>query len=355
MSESNHVSDNQASEPAVASSASSASAASRSGSGAAASPSHDGWERSTLEKLLMAQIDEQRRNRRWQLIRRALTIVFFGWLAWLIFSAGPGFQAPVEVTGRHTALVSVVGLIEPEGEVDAYVVNEALRAAVEASESAGVVLRMNSPGGSPVQSSLIFNEIRRMKALYPEKPILAVVEDVCASGGYYIASATDAIYVNQSSLIGSIGVRLDSFGFTEALKKLGIERRLITAGENKAMLDPFLPEKPEHKRITQVMLQEVHEQFIAAVKEGRGDRLANDPDIFSGMVYTGARGVDLGLADGYGSVESVAREVIKAETIIDYSYAPSVAERLAKQFGAGMGEVVLTTLRAASMGLVPSP
>lgn len=313
-----------------------------------------GWERDALEKILLAQVEEQRRGRVWGLARRLITFVFIGWLGWLGYSAQARFHSPTDVIGRHTAMVSMVGVIEPDGVVDASAVMDALRSAVEANDSAGVVLRMNSPGGSPVQSALIYDEIRRLKSLHPNKPIVAVVEDVCASGGYYIAAAADAIYVNQSSLIGSIGVRMDSFGFAEALKKLGIERRLLTAGENKAMLDPFLPEKPEHRKITQAMLQEVHGQFISAVKDGRGDRLANDPDLFSGMVYTGARGVELGLADDFGSVDSVARDVIKAERVVDYSYSPSVAEQLARQFGAGMGDVMLSMLKTSATGLVPT-
>lgn len=247
----------------------------------------------------------------------------------------------------------MTGVIEADGDVDALQVSEALRAAFEAPDAVGVLLRMNSPGGSPVQSGIIYDEIRRLKALYPDKPLVAVVEDVAASGGYYVAAAADTIYVNQASIVGSIGVRLDGFGLTEAMKKLGIERRLLTAGTNKAMLDPFLPQDPKHQRATQQMLDDVHQQFISAVQAGRKDRLKSDPDVLSGMVYTGTRGIELGLADGLGSVASVARDVIKAEEIIDYSHQLSVAERVAKRFGAATGETLLRAMRPGGVGSTP--
>jgi len=191
-----------------------------------------------------------------------------------------------------------------------------------------------------VQSGMVFDEIRRLKKLHQDKPVIAVVEDVAASGGYYVASAADSIYVDKASLVGSIGVRMDSFGFTEAMKKFGVERRVLTSGENKALLDPFLPVDPKQKAAVQSMLTEVHQQFIAAVKGGRGDRLKASPEIFSGMVWTGAKSVELGLADGIGSVDSVAREIVKAEEVVDYTLQPNFAERLAKRFGASMGEAL---------------
>ena len=303
-----------------------------------------------MERLLFETLREQRAARKWAMMRRAssLSVLLIAalWLG-LAWDDSPG---PI---GRHTALVSMTGVIEADGDVDALQVSEALRAAFEAPDAVGVLLRMNSPGGSPVQSGIIYDEIRRLKAIYPDKPLVAVVEDVAASGGYYVAAAADTIYVNQASIVGSIGVRLDGFGLTEAMKKLGIERRLLTAGTNKAMLDPFLPQDPKHQIATQQMLDDVHQQFISAVQAGRKDRLKSDPDVLSGMVYTGTRGIELGLADGIGSVASVARDVIKAEEIIDYSHQLSVAERVAKRFGAATGETMLRAMRPGGVGSTP--
>jgi protease-4 len=304
-----------------------------------------GWERSVLEKLVQGQLKEARDARRWAIARRLLTLIFFVWLI-LYLTKEPWRQhGGGEVLGEHTAVVSLLGVIEPEGDIDALTVNEALRDAFETREAKGIVLRINSPGGSPVQSALIFEEMRRLKGLYPDKKLIAVIEDVGASGAYYVAAGADSIYVNQSSLVGSIGVRMDSFGFTELLKKIGVERRLLTAGENKALNDPFLPENPKAKKILQDMLNEVHGQFIAAVKAGRGDRLKEDDEVFSGRVFSGARGVELGLVDGLGSLEGVAREVIQAPKLVDYSYEPSWPERLAREFGAGAGASAIKLLR----------
>ena len=290
-----------------------------------------------IEKVLLANLAEQRRARRWGIFWRFATfgvsIIILAGIFW-------GDHATVShvPTSRHTALVNIDGVISSDGNASADVLNESLRLAFENKAAAGVILRVNSPGGSPVQSGIVFDEIKRLKALHQDKPVIAVIEDVGASGGYYVAAAADSIYVDKASLVGSIGVRLDSFGFTEALKKLGIERRLLVAGENKSMLDPFLPVDPKKKAAMQAMLDEVHTQFIDAVKTGRGDRLSKSPEVFSGMVFTGSRSVQLGLADGLGSIDTVARDLIKAEEIIDYTLQPSLAERLAKRFGASMGE-----------------
>ena len=307
-----------------------------------------------IEKLLMAQVTEQRRARRWAMVRRLLSLLVLLWITWMVFSRGPGLQGSDVINGPHTAVIDISGVIEAEGESDGFMVSEALAEAFETKEAKGIVLRINSPGGSPVQAGMIFDEIRRLKKAYPDKPVMAVVEDVAASGGYYIAAAADQIYVNQASLIGSIGVRMDSFGFTEAMKKLGIERRLLTAGQNKAMLDPFLPQKPEHQQVMRSLMAEVHAQFIEAVKQGRGDRLklvAGQPDdkaeVFSGMVYTGTKGIQLGLADGLGTVQSVARDQIKAETLVDYSVSPTLAERLAQRFGASMAQTLFGLMRSS--------
>jgi protease-4 len=307
-----------------------------------------------IEKLLMAQVTEQRRARRWAMVRRLLSLAVLLWITWLVFSRGPGLHGTEVINGPHTAVIDIKGVIEAEGESDGFMVSQALADAFETNEAKGIVLRINSPGGSPVQAGMIFDEIRRLKKAHPDKPVMAVVEDVAASGGYYIAAAADQIYVNQASLIGSIGVRMDSFGFTEAMKKLGIERRLLTAGQNKAMLDPFLPQKPEHQQVMRSLMAEVHGQFIQAVKEGRGDRLklvAGQPDdkaeVFSGMVYTGTKGIQLGLADGLGTVQSVARDQIKAETLVDYSVSPTLAERLAQRFGASMAQTLFGLMRSS--------
>jgi len=303
------------------------------------------WERSVLEKLVQGQLREARDARRWAIARRLLTLLFFVWLVLYLSREPWRHHGGGEALGDHTAVVSLLGVIEPDGDVDAITVNEALRDAFETREAKGVVVRINSPGGSPVQSALIFDEMRRLKALFPEKKLIAVIEDVGASGAYYVAAGADSIYANQASLVGSIGVRMDSFGFTELLKKIGVERRLMTAGDNKALNDPFLPEDPKSKKIIQDMLNEVHEQFISAVKAGRGDRLKDGSEVFSGRVFSGARSVELGLVDGFGSLEGVAREMIQAPKLVDYSYEPSWPERLAREFGAGAGASVLKILR----------
>jgi protease IV len=300
-----------------------------------------------IEKVLLAHVAEQRRARRWGIFWRVAT---FGVLAIILAGVMSDHATVSSVpTSRHTALVDIDGVISSEGNASADVLNESLRMAFENKAAAGVILRINSPGGSPVQSGIVFDEIKRLKALHQDKPVIAVIEDVGASGGYYVASAADSIYVDKASLVGSIGVRLDSFGFTEALRKLGVERRLLVAGENKSMLDPFLPVDPKKKAAMQGMLNEVHEQFIEAVKKGRGERLAQSPEVFSGMVFTGARSIQLGLADGLGTIDSVARDLIKAEDIIDYTLQPSLAERLAKRFGASMGEAFAKVMSGWSL------
>ncbi|MFZ9346544.1 MAG: S49 family peptidase [Burkholderiaceae bacterium] len=292
-----------------------------------------------VEKVLLAHVEEQRRARRWGNVWRAAS---FGVLV-LILSLSfwdPMGSSRLHPTSRHTALVDLSGVIDQDGGASADVMNESLREAFKNTHAAGIILRINSPGGSPVQSGMIFDEVRRLKALHKDKPVVAVVADVAASGGYYVAAAADSIYVDKASLVGSIGVRMDGFGFTEAMKKLGVERRVLTAGENKALLDPFLPVDPKQKTAVQSMLSEVHQQFIEAVKHGRGDRLKPTADMFSGMVWTGAKSVELGLADGLGTVDSVARDVIKAEEVVDYTLQPNLAERLAKRFGAAAGDAM---------------
>jgi len=248
-----------------------------------------------------------------------------------------GLWDPMErvAGGRHTALVDVDGVIESKGESSAEAIAAGLQAAFADSNTAGVVLRINSPGGSPVQAGIVYDEIKRLRGKYPDIPLYAVVEDVCASGGYYIAAAADRIYVDKASLIGSIGVLMDGFGFVGTMEKLGVERRMLTAGSNKAFMDSFSPLEEKDRVHVQSMLDDIHRQFISAVRTGRGDRLKEDAETFSGLVWTGQRGGEPGLADELGTVDSVARDVIKVENVVDFSRRQSLAERLAKRVGAG--------------------
>ena len=289
------------------------------------------WERKVLEKLAFAAIEEQRRARRWGIFFKLLGFVY---LAVLLAAVIDWSALNPEKAARHTALIDVHGVIQAKGDVNADDVLSALQAAFDDSGTAGVVLRINSPGGSPVQAGIIADEIRRLRGKYPDKPLYAVVEDICASGGYYIAAAADKIFVDKASIVGSIGVLMDGFGFTGTMDKLGIERRLLTAGENKGFLDPFSPQNERHKAHAQQMLDEIHRQFIDEVRKGRGSRLKETPEMFSGLMWTGAKSIELGLADGFGTVESVARDVLKAEEVRDYTVKPNFAERFARRLSA---------------------
>jgi protease-4 len=294
-------------------------------------PNNDSaWERKTLEKLVFAALDEQRARRRWGIAFKTLGFVYL--LAILV--AVVDWGAGAEHQERHTALVNLNGVIEAKGESNAENLVAALNSAFDEKNVAGVILRINSPGGSPVQAGIINDEIRRLRTKYPDKPLYAVVEDMCASGGYYVAAAADKIYVNKASIVGSIGVLMDGFGFTGTMDKVGVERRLLTAGENKGFLDPFSPQAPQHKAHAQTLLNDIHQQFIDVVKTGRGKRLKETPEMFSGLMWTGAQSIQLGLADDFGSVDLVARDVIKAEKVLDYSVKDNIAERFAKRLGA---------------------
>lgn len=302
-----------------------------------------GWEREVLEKLVLGSLAERRRARRWSIFMRLLTLA---WLTIVILYFGGWLSGDVvKTSARHTALVDLEGVIASNSETSADDIVSALESAFEDSRTAGIVLKINSPGGSPVQSGIIYDEIRRLRGKYPNTPLYAVVEEVCASGGYYVASAADGIYVDKASLVGSIGVLMDGFGFVGTMNRLGVERRLITAGDKKGFLDSFSPMSDEARAHAQKMLDEIHQQFIDVVRKGRGERLGNDPDLFSGLVWTGARSVELGLADGLGTVGSVARDVIKAEDIVDFSTRPSFAAKLARRIGASAGEALARTLR----------
>ena len=290
------------------------------------------WERDVLERLALAGIREQRSARRWGIFFKLLT---FAYLTVILFLAVDWGKADGVTDGKHTALVEVSGIIGPGTDNSAEKINSALQAAFKDTNTQGVVVRVNSPGGSPVQSQNIYDEMRRLRKKYPAIPLYVVVEDLCASGGYFVAAGADRIYVGKSSLIGSIGVRMDSWGVTGLMDKLGVERRLLTAGENKGFLDPFLPVDEKQKAHALGMLNEIHQQFINVVREGRGKRLKETPDIFSGLIWTGEKSVELGLADGFGSLDYVAREVIKAEDIVDYSQKENLAEKFARRLGAG--------------------
>jgi protease-4 len=308
-----------------------------------APPASDRWERTTLEKLAFATLNEQRQARRW---RNGLRLAWLGFLvvmAWVLLGRS---AAPTAVSTPHTAMVSVTGEIAPGLEASAEAVNAALRVAFEDQAARAVVLLINSPGGSPVQAGMINDEIMRLKALH-KKPVYAVVEETCASAAYYVAVAADQIFVDKASIVGSIGVLMDGFGFTGLMNKLGVERRLLTAGENKSMLDPFSPMADRQRAYAQQMLDQIHQQFIAAVKAGRGDRLKENGETFSGLFWSGQQAVDQGLADQFGSLEYVAREIVKAEDIMDYTRRENVAERLAKRFGAAVGEVLLRAMHTA--------
>jgi protease-4 len=295
------------------------------------SPNNDtAWERKVLEKLAFAALDEQRARRRWGILFKTLGFVYLLVVLIAVVDWGSGAEHQV----RHTAMVNLNGVIEAKGEASAENLVTALNAAFEEKNVAGVILRINSPGGSPVQAGIVNDEIRRLRGKYPDKPLYAVVEDMCASGGYYVAAAADNIYVNKASIVGSIGVLMDGFGFTGTMDKAGVERRLLTAGENKGFLDPFSPQAPQHKAHAQLLLDDIHKQFIDVVKTGRGKRLKETPEMFSGLMWTGAQSIQLGLADDYGSVDSVARDVIKAEKVLDYSVQDNIAERFAKRLGA---------------------
>lgn len=288
------------------------------------------WERGMLEKIALAGLHEQRKARRWGIVFKSLT---FGYLFIVLLVILLGGKDSTSHSGKHTALVDLQGVIAEGADASADNVVAGLRAAFESKGTVGVILRINSPGGSPVQAGYINDEIQRLRTKYPKKKLYAVVSDLCASGGYYVAVAADEIYVDKASLVGSIGVRMDSFGFVDALKKLGVERRLLTAGDHKGMLDPFLPVDAVERQRVQEMLDSIHTQFINVVKEGRGDRLKNDPQMFSGMFWSGEEALKLGLADKLGSAGYVAREVIGEEEIVDFTPKKDFFDRLAGQIG----------------------
>jgi protease-4 len=309
-------------------------------------PRDPGWERATLEKLAFATLEEQRRARRW---RNALRFSWLGFLV-VVFWVGVSRSGPSQdVSLPHTAVVEIKGEIASGAEASADQIGAALRSAFEDEGARAVVLLINSPGGSPVQAGIINDEIRRLKAKH-QKPVYAVVEESCASAAYYIAVATDRIFVDKASIVGSIGVLMDGFGFTGLMDKLGIERRLMTAGENKGFLDPFSPQTDKQRVFAQSMLNQIHQQFIQVVRSGRGDRLKESPEMFSGLFWSGEQAIQMGLADQLGNLDFVAREIVKAEDLVDYTRRENVAERLVKRFGAAIGDAaVRATARSPAL------
>jgi len=308
------------------------------GGRANASPRKEGWERDILEKLAFATIKEQRARRRWGIFFKLATLTLICFAIWTGMTTASDGK---ENVGPHTALIKIEGTIESKGAGDAETVISALSKAYSDPGVVGIILQINSPGGSPVQAGIINDEITRLRAENPKKPLYVVVGEICASGGYYIAAAADRIYVNKASIVGSIGVLMDGFGFTGAMEKVGVERRLLTAGANKGFMDPFSPQSDTQKIYAQDMLNEIHQQFIDVVRKGRGARLKETPDTFSGLVWSGAKSVELGLADGFGTVESVARDQLKSNNIVDYTQREGLSDRVLRKFGAAAGAAAM--------------
>jgi protease IV len=311
--------------------------------GPAAPPPRPAYE-AALERVAQEMLRERRSEHRWRVFFRLAWLGLVLAVAWAVFAARSHVNA---ATGPHTALVEVRGEIAADSEASAENLVAALKSAFEDSGAQAVVLRINSPGGSPVQAGIINDEIRRLKAKH-QKKVYAVVEEMCASGAYYIAVAADEIYVDKASLVGSIGVLMDGFGFVGTMEKLGVERRLLTAGANKGMLDPFSPQNEKHNAYAKAMIEQIHQQFIKVVKDGRGKRLKETPDTFSGLFWNGEEAIRQGLADKIGNLDYVAREVVKAEEVIDYTPHENIAERLAKRFGASVGYGAVKALRELS-------
>lgn len=295
------------------------------------------WEQKTLRDLLFETLKEQRRKRRWNIFFKFFYIILG--LFFILWLASPD-DSNFSLGKPHTAVIDIRGIIDDNSQASAKNVIDALKDAFKEPNAKGIILRINSPGGSPVQASYIYNEVMRQKYLHPKKPIYAVCVDLCTSAAYYIASSTDAIYANPSSLVGSIGALIDGFGFVGAEQKLGIERRLVTAGKSKGFLDPFSPLKKEDEAYAHEMLDQIHEQFIIDVKRGRGKRLKEGDDIFSGRVWTGIGAQPLGLIDGFGSTESVARDIIKAKTMVNYTVKENYFEQFANRFGAFCNQTI---------------
>jgi len=299
------------------------------GNHAAANNSSD----AILQELAIDYMHDKKIRRRWKFFWFGLFALYV--IATLLFASGG--NGPAGYHKPHTALVELNGVIGAESGASADTINDSLRKAFESKQSKGVILRINSPGGAPVQSADINDEITRLRELFPDKPMHVVISDMAASGGYFVAVAADQIFANRSSIVGSIGVRMDSFGFVDAIKKYGIERRSMTAGKNKSIFDPFLPVKASQQRHIYKMLDQVHQHFIETVKQGRGERISDDPDVYSGLFWTGEEALGLGLIDAFGSLDYVARDVIGYKDIVDYTYRPNLLDQLSKDFGVAVG------------------
>lgn len=306
------------------------------------------WERDVIEKLAFAALTEQKRTRRWNIFFKMLLFLYLLVLGGIALY--PKFKSEmIDVGEGHTAVIDIVGMIAEDKQANAEDIIDSLREAVKDPNTKGIILHANSPGGSPVQSAYVYDEIRKIKKEHAQLPIVAVVSDICASGCYYIVSASDKIFVNQASLLGSIGVLMDGFGFVEAMQKLGVERRLMTAGDHKALLDPFSPPKPEESQYMQTLLDQVHQQFINAVKSGRGDRLKETPEMFSGLVWTGESCVKIGLADDFGTEDSVAKEVVGAKKRVDFTHRERLLDRIAGKLGSSFGQTITQLLTAPKL------
>ncbi len=301
------------------------------------------WEHNLINRLAFAALNEQRRSRRWNVFFKSLLFVYLFFLLVLYFPK----KGPEISMGKHTAVVQVNGVISADSPANADAVIGGIKAAFEDKNTKGIILRINSPGGSPVQSGYVFDEIRRLKTLHPDVPVYAVVSELCASAAYYIAAATDQIYASRSSMVGSIGVLMDGYGFVGTMEKLGVERRLLTAGEHKGFLDPFSPMKESDRKQMEGVLKNAYQQFVTAVKTGRGDRLKDDPRVLTGFVWTGEQALDLGLVDGLGSPGYVAREVIGAEKLVDYTQQRNLLDRFAERIGGSVANNL--------MGAIMSP
>jgi len=312
-------------------------------------PDDPNWQKDVLTKLLFASLEEQKRTRKWNTIFKVLLLIYLLLVLMAMLIPG-GAKSPLP-KGDHTALIEINGVIASDAEASADNVVTGLRKAFENDDVKGIILRINSPGGSPVQAGYINDEIKRLREKYKDTKVYAVIADLCASGGYYIASAADEIYADKGSLVGSIGVVINGFGFVDAMGKLGVERRLYTAGENKGFLDPFSPQKHDETKHVQGMLGQIHQQFIDVVKAGRGDKLKDDPTLFSGLVWTGEEGMRLGLVDALGSSSYVAREVIKAEDIVDYTTKPTILEQLVDRFSVKVASTLANTMLQNNLNL----
>ena len=295
------------------------------------------WEKQTIEKIATDSFLHQKNSRRWSIFFKLVSLIYIGWILFFVLTSS---NSSTIGTGDFTALITLNGEIGVGSEVSAINVKSSLKEVYDNPGTKALILAINSPGGSPVQSGIINDEIVRYKSLYPQIPVYAVIEDICASGGYYIAVAADKIFVDKASIVGSIGVLMNGFGFDKVIENLGIERRLLTSGENKAILDPFLPVQPKQREFIQALLKEVHNQFIEVVKKGRGNKLAQNPEIFSGLFWSGESAIKLGLADSYGDIDLVARDIVGHEKVVDFTYQSNFADRFAKKLGASIGSKI---------------